>query len=163
MSYLLDTNILIESETRTPFDIFPSFWEKIKDEIIAGHIFTSVKVKDEIQRGNKNDALATWIESLPESFFINLDPNIMRKYAQVINCASSNPNYLPAAQIEFASASIADAFLIATASAKQMILVTNEISEPRRRNKIKIPDVASQQNVTCRSLLEMLRALKVSI
>lgn len=163
MSYLLDTNILIESKGRTPFDVFPSFWEKLKDEIIAGNVFTSVKVKDEIQRGNEGDALVTWIESLPESFFINLDANIMVKYAQVIKCANSNPVYLPAAKTEFASANIADAFLIATASANQMFLVTNEISEPQRRNKVKIPDVASQQNVTCSSLVEMLRALNVSI
>lgn len=160
---MLDTNILIESKGRTPFDVFPSFWEKLKDEIIAGHVFTSIKVKDEIQRGNEGDDLVAWIGSLPESFFINLDANIMVKYAQVINCANSNPNYLPAAKTEFASANIADAFLIATASEHQMILVTNETSEPQRRSKVKIPDIASQQNVTCRSLVEMLRSLKVSI
>lgn len=160
---MLDTNILIESKERTPFDVFPSFWDKLKDEIIAGHVYTSVKVKDEINRGNDGDILVQWIDSLPESFFINLDGSIIAQYSKVISCANSNPVYNAAAKTDFARADIADAFLIATASAKQMILVTNETSEPQRQTRVKIPDVAIRQGVTCCGLIEMLRGLSFSI
>lgn len=163
MSFLLDTNILIEAKERTPFDVFPTFWEKLREEIIAGHIFTSVKVQDEIHRGNEDDILVSWVDSLPESFFINIDASVLTQYQQVINYATSNPVYNQAALSEFSSANIADAFLIATALAKQMLLVTNETSEPQRRSKVKIPDVATPLNVTCCSIVDMLRRLSISI
>ncbi len=160
---VLDTNILIESKNRTPFDVFPSYWEKLKKEIIAGNVFTSEKVKNEIFRGNEGDELVVWIDSLPNHFFIDLDAEVMIEYARIINCVNINPNYLAPAKAEFASADIADAFLIATASAKNILLVTNEVSEPQRRNRVKIPDVAASQNVICCSLIDMLRGLHISI
>ncbi len=163
MPYLLDTNILIESKLRTPFDVFPSFWKKLKAEILAGNVYTSEKVKNEILRGNDGDELVDWINTLPDSFFVDLDASVMVEYASVINYVNANQNYLAPAKSEFASADIADAFLIATASAKGMFLVTNETSEPQRRNRVKIPDVAFAKNVTCCSLLDMLRDLHMSI
>ena len=101
-----------------PFDLFPSFWDKLKGEIQSGHIFTSVKVRSEINRGNENDELVNWTSQLPESFFVDIDGSIMMSYAQTINWANQNDQYFPAAKAEFASAEIADAFLIATAKAK---------------------------------------------
>ena len=163
MPYLLDTNILIESKNRTPFDVFPTFWEKLKAEILAGNVYTSEKVKNEIFRGNEEDELLEWIDSLPETFFIDLDSSIMLEYARVISSVNANPKYLAAAKSEFASADVADAFLIATASAKGMQLVTNETSEPNRQNRVKIPDVATTQNVTYCSLIDMLRGLHMAI
>lgn len=164
MSYfLLDANILIEAKYRMPIDLFPTFWEKLRVEIEAGHIFTSEKVKDEINRGNEDDELVEWISHLPESFFIGIDGGIMINYAQVINWANQNEQYYPAAKAEFANAQIADAFLIATAKAKDMILVTHEVSDLNAHKRVKIPDAASAMEVSCSSLVEMLRSLRVTI
>lgn len=76
-----------------PFDLFPSFWDKLKGEIQSGHIFTSVKVRSEINRGNENDELVNWTSQLPESFFVDIDGSIMMSYAQTINWANQNDQY----------------------------------------------------------------------
>ena len=163
MSYLLDSNILIEAKHRMPFDLFPSFWDKLKGEIQSGHIFTSVKVRSEINRGNENDELVNWTSQLPESFFVDIDGSIMMSYAQTINWANQNDQYFPAAKAEFASAEIADAFLIATAKAKDMVLVTHEVSGQNSHKKIKIPDVADAMNVRYCTLVDLLRDLTVTV
>ena len=87
----------------------------------------------------------------------------MMSYAQTINWANQNEQYFPAAKAEFASAEIADAFLIATAKAKDMVLVTHEVSGQNSHKKIKIPDVADAMNVRYCTLVDMLRALTVTV
>ena len=164
MPYLLDSNILIEAKNRMPIDLFPSFWSKLYEQIVAGNVFSSVKVKDEIKRGNVDDPLVEWVNSLPESFFLSIDAaDILAKYAQTINWANQNTQYSQAAKVEFASASIADAFLVATAAAKNMTLVTHEVSDSNSKKRVKIPDAAKAVNVTCCDLIEMLRNLKTTI
>lgn len=164
MAYLLDTNILISAKNAMPLDLFPSFWDKLREHVLNGNVYSSVKVNDEINRGHGDEDLVRWINSLPTSFFLPFDTAIiLQKYAQVIAWANQNPQFLPAAKHEFASASVADAFLIATACANKMKLVTNEISEPNRRNRVKIPDAARAFSVPCCSLIEMLRDLHTVI
>lgn len=163
MSFLLDSSILIEAKNRTPIDVFPTFWSKLQEQIVAGNIVSSIKVKDELQRGNEDDELVSWIETLPDSSFLQIDNATMLKYAQVINWAEQNPQYNQAAKAEFANSDIADAFLIATALSQNHTIVTNEISEPNRHNKVKIPDAAYAMSVSCCNLIDMLRSLHVII
>ena len=51
MSYLLDTNIFIRCKNELPMDIFQGFWKWLADLARAGQIFSSIKVKEEIDRG----------------------------------------------------------------------------------------------------------------
>ena len=163
MAYLLGTNILIEAKNKMPFDLFPSFWTRLGEQIAAGKVFSSVKVREEIERGNDDDPLIQWLDDLPETFFPPLDGNILAEYAVLINWANSNTRYKPAAKAQFASADVADAFLVATSAAKDLILVTHEVPEPKSQKSVKIPDAANVLSVKCCTLVEMLRSLGVTI
>ncbi len=67
--YVLDTNFFIEAHRITyPMDVFPSYWERIKQMAEAGHIGSIDKVKDELFRNE--DDLKNWCgRNLPDRFF----------------------------------------------------------------------------------------------
>jgi Domain of unknown function (DUF4411) len=91
-----------------------------------------------------------WInDNLTESFFIpdTHDADVMQKYKQVMLWNADNTHYTPQAKAEFASVDKADAFLIATAFAHDYKVVTQEISNPKRKNKVMIPDAANNFGV----------------
>lgn len=52
MGYLFDTNIFITSKNQLPYDVWPTFWRHIAELIRNGRIFSSEKVREEIERGN---------------------------------------------------------------------------------------------------------------
>ncbi len=125
-----------------------------------GKIISIDKVKKELY--NNNDALEKWCKSnLPGDFFKNTS-FIMNEYKKVVEWAiSKREHYLASALNEFLDADEADAFLIAycLVDPTNRILVTQEISEPDRRNKIKIPDVCIALNISYVNTIEMFREL----
>ncbi|MCC5937701.1 MAG: DUF4411 family protein [Lunatimonas sp.] len=70
-------------------------------------------------------------------------------------------HYLPNALNEFLDAYEADAFLVAFCLAEpaSKIVVTQEVSEPNRKNKVKIPDACIALNVLYVNTIEMFRQL----
>jgi hypothetical protein len=87
----------------------------------------------------------------------------MAAYGQVAAWAVSRSNhYLPQALSEFLNAGEADAYLIAYAltDMEDRIIVTQEISEPNRRNKVKIPDACIALGVQYCNTIEMFRRLE---
>jgi len=62
---------------------------------------------------------------------------------------------------EFLNADEADAFIVAYALAEpeNRIIVTQEISEPNRKNKVKIPDACKDLNVSYVNTMDMFRKL----
>ena len=121
MSYLLDTNIFICSKNELPMDIFHGFWQRLADLAHAGQIFSSVKVKVEIDRGN--DELKQWCnDQLPKEFFLPFEA--YEEYARLMTWANGNPVFSVPAKQEFAT--VADGYLVATAAAKGMKVVTFE-------------------------------------
>ena len=161
MAYLFDTNIFVESKKNLPMDIWPTFWKKMVDLINSGQVFSIDKVKDEIEHGG--DELTDWIrDHAPRDFFLSMDTESMLKYSETQNWAQSNPiGFTQAALAGYAQ--VADAYLVATAAAKKMILVTFEKSEPNRRNRVKIPDACNGIGVRCCDLNTTLRNLGMSI
>ena len=92
MSYIFDTNIFIRSKNEMPMDIWPTFWARFKEMVNSGQIFTSVMVKDEIDKGK--DELTEWVKNnAPRSFFLSLDADVMNHYTATQNWARSNPLY----------------------------------------------------------------------
>ena len=73
--------------------------------------------------------------------------------------ANANERYAPAAKAEFAS--VADAWLIAYAKAKNYILVTDEKIAESAQRRIPIPNVCKEFNVPYIGTFEMLRKLGV--
>ena len=160
MAYIFDTNIFIRSKNEMPMDIWPTFWERFRGMVNSGESFTSVTVKEEIDKGK--DELTEWLKNnAPRSFYLQLDEDVMSQYAIVQNWAQSNPIYSPQALNTFAN--VADAYLVATASAKQMTLVTYESSSPYSKKRVMIPDACNAMGVRCCDLNTVLKELGITI
>lgn len=159
MKYILDTNVLIRSKNDMPMDLWPTFWAKFNDMVMRGLIYSISQVKAEVEKGQ--DELTTWAKGqAPKSFFLELDEDVIGKYREVQNWARRR-SYKPEALNEFAE--VADAFLVATAAAKQMTLVTYEAPAPESKKRVKIPDACKALGVRYCDLNTVLREIGVTI
>lgn len=159
--YVVDTNFFIQAYRATyPLDVAPSFWNKVKQLADDGKIVSIDKVKSEIYQNN--DALKQWcVDNLPANFFQDTT-HVMAQYAQVANWVASRSNhYLPHAVTEFLGADEADAHIVAYALAdvNNRIVVTQEISQPNRINKVKIPEACNALNIQYLNMIDMFRRL----
>lgn len=160
MAYIFDTNIFIRSKNEMPMDIWPTFWERFREMVNSGEIYTSITVKDEIDKGK--DELTEWLkQNASKSFYLNLDADVMAQYTLTQNWARSNSIYTQAALNTFAN--VADAYLVATAAAKQLTLVTYEGSNPNSKKRVMIPDVCIALGVRYCDLNTVLREMKIHI
>ena len=160
--FVVDSNFFIEAHRSTyPLDIARGFWNKVRQLATAGTIISIDKVRNELY--DRNDDLESWCrDNLPDTFFKN-SAEVLAEYAQVTTWAMSmSHHYLPNAINEFLDAEEADAFLIAytLASPRNRILVTQEISAPQRRSKIKMPDCCIAIGVPYMNTIDMFRQLK---
>ncbi|MDZ7742213.1 MAG: DUF4411 family protein [Bacteroidota bacterium] len=160
-AFVVDSNFFIQAHRTTyPLDIATGFWIKLKHLADSGTIISIDKVKNELY--DKNDALEAWCKvNLPQDFFKS-SADSMAEYGQVIAWAmSKSGHYLQNALNEFMDADEADAFVIAYCLADPInrVLVTQEISEPNRKNKVKIPDCCNALGVTFNNTIEMFRQL----
>ena len=148
--YLLDSGVLIQAHRfHYRFDFCAGFWDWLIEAHEAGLVFSLKKVQSEILDGGKADPLETWIQKLPNSFFLNesADPAMFSRYRELM-VQVNNSNYTTTAKKDFASQKKADAFLVAYAKAKGFVIVTQEKANPHRLNQVKIPDIAKFQGVT---------------
>ena len=159
--FIVDSNFFIQAHRVSyPLDIVHSFWNKVKQLADSGLIVSIDKVKDEIF--GHNDLLTEWCEAnLSNEFFKDTSSSI-GSYMLVSSWAiSRNIHYLPHAINEFLSAEEADAFIVAYTldDPTNRIIVTQEISEPHRRNKVKIPDACAALGVSYVNMIDMFRLL----
>lgn len=158
--YLLDTNFFIEAYRKSyPMDVFPSFWEKVKELAVSGKILSLDKVKDELFK--HDDELKTWCEAnLPESFFQEA-AGAIDEYSKVVRWAYSKLDkpYSQSALDVFLDADEADAWLVAYASKHNLPLVTNEVSAPDSKKSIKIPDACAPFGVRAIQPMDLFRGL----
>jgi hypothetical protein len=159
--YVVDSNFFIQAHrVNYPLDVAFSFWNKVKKLAEEGKIISIDKVKNEIF--DKNDALEEWCKSnLPEDFFKD-SAEVVDSYGQISTWAiSKSDHYMQNALNEFLDADEADAFIVAYALAdpNNRIIVTQEISEPNRKNKVKIPDACDALHVQFVNTMDMFRQL----
>lgn len=158
--YVIDSNFLIQAyRVYYPLDIAQSFWLKVKQLAHDGKIISIDKVRNEIF--NHNDELEDWCrENLPNDFFKDTS-TVMVEYSAVTAWAVSKADhFLPKALNEFLDSDEADAFIVAyVLSNPNFAVVTQEISEPFRKNKVKIPDACIALNVNYLNVMEMFRQL----
>jgi hypothetical protein len=157
--YLIDANVFIQAKNfHYRFGFCQAFWEWLIDAHQTGIVFSIDKVRKELNKGKKDDPVRTWMSKLPESFFIAdiADSQVRQQYTQLMNWSTSNSHYLPQAKAEFASSDEADAFLVATALAHNFIIVTQEVSNPHRKNKVMLPDAADKFGVKNIFIYELL-------
>jgi hypothetical protein len=80
-------------------------------------------------------------------------------YGQVMLWVQRNTQYFDQAKAKFATE--ADGWLVAYAMVHGVAVVTNEQPRPQSRNRVLLPDVCVQFNVTHRDTFTMLRDLAV--
>lgn len=160
--YILDSNFFIQAHrSNYPFDVVPSFWNKVRQLAEDGLIISIDKVRDEIFKND--DELTSWCQdNLPDDFF--KDSSIaISEYAALAGWANSkNDHYKQSAIDEFLDTDEADAWIIAFAMNQNTSLLTHEKSDPMRKNKIKMPDVCIDHGVHYVSTLDMFRSLGVT-
>jgi hypothetical protein len=157
--FVVDTNFFIQAHrVNYPLDVATSFWIKIRELAERGVLISIDKVHSELNKNN--DALTVWCDSnLPESFFKD-SSEALAQYGQITRWAlSRSDQYLSKALNEFLDADEADAWLVSYALSHKIVLVTQEVSAPLGKAKIKIPDVCIQFGVGYINTIEMLRQL----
>jgi len=159
--FIIDSNFLIEAHRKTyPLDIAHGFWNKVKQLAIEEKIISIDKVKNEIY-GNEDDLKNWCIANLPNNFFKDTSV-VLSQYSIIANWAANrSSHYMPKALTEFLSYGVADAYIIAFALADNTnrTVVTQEVSDPRCRNRIKIPEPCIALSVGYCNTIEMFRRL----
>ena len=82
-------------------------------------------------------------------------------YSRLMTWANGNAVFTVAAKQEFAT--VADAYLVATAAARGMKVVSFETSDPLCKKRVKIPDACMAVGVEYCSLNDLLHELGVVI
>ena len=137
MAYLIDSNIFIRSKNEMPMNLWPTFWQRMTDMVNSGE---------------KNSA--------PKTCFVGLDGDVMRRYGEVQTWAGTK-SFTQTARNVFAT--VADAYLVATAAAKNMTLVTYEKSNPNSKARVLIPDACEAVGANYCDLNAVLRGMGVVI
>ena len=146
---------------RFPFDVFPSFWAKVKELAENRQIRSLDKVRNELY--SKEDELKMWCQTnLPNDFFLS-SMDCLNSYQHVITWADNHPQYFRRAKDVFLHADRADAWLVGYAIYDNCKICTQEVSAPQSQKSIKIPDACIAHSVDYETTVQMLRALNVQI
>lgn len=161
--YVLDANVFIQAARRYyAFDIVPAFWQALENHAADERVLSIDRVRQELDRGK--DELANWAKvSFHEWFASTDDTGVIQAYAELMQWAQAQKQYLDAAKEEFASDHGADAWLVAYAKARGCTIVTHEQVDPRIKRKIPIPNVCQAFGLSYLDTFEMLRALGVRL
>lgn len=161
--FILDTNCFIQSHRITyPLDVATTFWQKIKKLCLENKIISIDKVREEIFKND--DELKKWIvQNIPEEFFKSTETlQIISEYQKVVQWANSkSDHYVQKAIDDFLRYENADSWIVAYAISfnDNCQIVTQEKSEPNRKNKIKIPEVCDAFSIQYKNIIEMFRLL----
>lgn len=159
MKYIIDTNIFIQSKNfEYSFQYCKMFWDMLLECSKKGIVCSTKSVYKEIYK--KNDQLSDWVtlELLPAcpSFFEDCGQS-MQSYAQIMQWANSSSLYTLPAKKEFATRTVADAFILAHALEHDYGIITAEKTSISK-HKIKMPNVAAAFNIPTLTLFDFLRA-----
>jgi hypothetical protein len=115
-------------------------------------------VKQELELGD--DDLKQWVDSvMPLTCFASSDDAaVITEYSQMQIWVQQQSKFTQEAKAEFAAK--ADAWLIAYAKAKNLVLVTHEAPAPESRRRVPIPSVCEAFDVSYVDTFAMLRDLE---
>lgn len=151
--YVVDANVLIEAKNRYyAFDLAPGFWEWLNQMCVAGDVFSIEPVYDELRAGK--DDLAVWAQEHPD-FFRPLGQGPVQYFSLLSQWAVSQ-KFTKAALAQF-TGNNADYLLVTFARAYGCTVVTNEVSAPMGRKRVKIPDACKAMGVAVTTTFEMMR------
>lgn len=152
--YLLDSNILIQSEHFIPEDIFPSYWAKLGGLIASGDAVVHETVKDELKR--IKDFIMPWLKSIGKVKLMKTSDGCLDRYLELCAWAETQTQYSDQAVRNFETPGRADAMLCAEAWESDLILVTFEVHS-NSPNEVKIPDVCDAFGIKCLNGFDFMR------
>ena len=166
--FLIDSSALITPyKSYYPFDIAPSFWVQIKENIEEGNIALLDVVREEIEKGN--DTLSDWCKGLFVARLVNRRQlSIVSHYSDILKYVQTCGLYTNHALMEWSNASEADPWLIAAALETGYTIITFEasagsLSKKNPSNRCKIPDVCKAFQVNFSDLYDMMRILSINL
>lgn len=164
MHYLLDTNTAITAKNEFyAFEIAPGFWTQLEGKLISEECALIDAVEKELLDGN--DELTTWIKDLKnknnEQLILKAkdDPEVIENYRRIAELVYNDSKFKPRYKENFLSK--ADPWIIAAAKAWGDTVVTFEKMPEPNSTKVKIPDICKRIEVSCITLYEMMRTLKI--
>ncbi|MDK8685466.1 DUF4411 family protein [Corynebacterium pseudodiphtheriticum] len=155
--YLVDTNILLNAFNYYPRSVFPSYWKVFEARLSSGEFCVHEQVYEELKK--KDDDKIRWLEAtVPKDRLLTKDSAELGLYAEFTQWArfERNPAYQTKAVRDFLNH--ADSWLVASAAARRLTLLTNETASPQKINRVKIPDAAAAFGVSCYTNLEFLKS-----
>lgn len=155
MTYLLDTNTLIEAKNRYyRMTVCPAYWSWVQRSHGAGIVASIKPVGAELKRGN--DELAAWAKNQDGLFLPVSDEATQQAFARVAaHVASQAATMKTGALEEFLGG--ADPWLLAKAmTIPDAVVVTHEQFNPQLRRKYSIPNVCQPFGVMCIDTFELL-------
>ncbi len=146
MAYCLDTSSLLEAWRRSyPPTVFAGLWDRLDELIHDGRLWSSVEVLRELEK--RDDDVYEWA-SERSSIFLPIDDGIQQAVLKVLE---SHPRLMGAR----ANRNHADPFVIATATDKELAVVTEENNG--KQEKPRIPDVCEHYGLPCSKVLAMIQ------
>jgi hypothetical protein len=141
------------------FDICPGFWSGVLRAYEQGRVRSLDRIRHELLLGRKEEDLAQWVTSeVPAAFFHDSNADgVGSAFAEVILWVQRNARYFDRAQAKFATE--ADGWLVAYSMVYGTVVVTNEQPRPDSRNRVFLPDVCVQFQVSYKDTFVMLRDL----
>lgn len=162
--FLLDSDVFIAAKnTYYAFDICPGFWKGIIRAYEVGRARSTDRIRNELLTGRKEEDLVQWVkDDLPETFFDDSNSTeISSAYADIMLWVQRSTQYFDRAKAKFATE--ADGWLVAYSMVNRTVIVTNEQPRPEARNRVLLPDVCAQFEVTYKDTFFMLRELEVRL
>ena len=157
--YLPDANVLMTAfhHYYSPA-LFPGFWHFLSHHFAEGNLVMIDRVCDEILYPSE---LVSWVvQAVDDPVASTATQQVVDAYVQLMDWVQDNPQFNPSAREDFARS--ADGWLVAYAMVHGAIVVTNEVSAPESRSKVKLPDLCHRFHVRCINTFEMLRELGAS-
>lgn len=165
--YLIDTNAVITpAKQYYPMDLMPKYWDSLKRMFEEKSVNLLDMIYNEIVSGN--DEVSDWLKSIEDTIDIidHRESDILQSYSNVLEYVSNCGFYKESALAEWSRSTVADPWLIATAKARNLVIVSLETSntglnQNNRSKMAKIPDVAKALGVEHCNVFEMVRELRL--
>lgn len=143
--YSFDTSAFINGRRdHYPPDVFPSFWRKVEESIVAGFIRSADEVRSEL--GKKDDTTKAWTDTQAD-LYLPLEEDIQRATGAVLG---AHPKLMGSG----GGRNGADPFVIGLAIARGGVVVTLE-TKSGRIERPRIPDVCEALGVRCIPLVQV--------
>lgn len=166
LQYVLDANIFIEASQRYySFDFGTKFWDFLVENGKKGVLCSIDKVLKEIQKGDKEDPLRKWAEKSFSKYFLPTNNDeVLKYYIDVINFVNNKKEqYSENAINEFLQEDNADAWVIAYAKYRELIVVTHEVFNPNSKKRVLIPNVCKEIKIEYIDTFAMLKKLNFTL